>query len=81
MGGFLILLVATRAEDGHAGDEGEHDESGGRLCWQRGQFVGGGLGGLPILYCGRGLGGLPILYRGERPGRVANPLLLRLTLV
>ena len=71
--------MAARAVDGHAGDEGEHDESGGRSCWQCGHFVGGGLGGLPILYRGRDLGGLPILYRGRGLGRL--PILYRVVLL
>ena len=73
------MLVATRAVDGHAGDEGEHDESGESSYWRRGHFVGGGLGGLPILYHGRGLGGLPILYRGRGLGRL--PILYRIVLL
>ena len=66
MGMVPISLVATRMGGGHAGDEGEHDESGERSCWRRGRFFRGRRGRLPssaVLYRGGGLGSLPILYR------------------
>ena len=85
MGGLPISLVAMRVVDSHAGDESEHDESGGCSCWRRGQFFGGGVGGcrsflgevwaVAVLYRGRGLGSLPILYRVSRT-RVTRNLTL-----